>query len=235
MTISHAERDGSDPVAPHVSTPKEIKALVVAEREGVPFLAYRDGAGALQTFVLAADDAPLLIGRRQGADLQLAWDAETSGVHAELQCLGGEWTVVDDGLSTNGTFVNARRVTGRQRLRDGDRLRVGATVIAFNAAVGTPAAATNIGERYPQVDELSETQRRVLIALCRHQLTEGAFHAPASNQEIATAVFLSVDAVKTNLRSMFGKYGLDELPQNQKRAALAELALRVGLVSSHDL
>jgi hypothetical protein len=34
---------------------------------------------------------------------------------------------------------------------------------------------------------------------------------------------------------MFGRYGLDELPQNQKRAALAELALRVGLVSNHDV
>jgi pSer/pThr/pTyr-binding forkhead associated (FHA) protein len=225
----------SDPLAPHVATPRELKSLLAAERDGAPFLAYRDREGALRIFVLPSGDAPLLIGRRDGVDVQLAWDAEASGVHAELRCLGGEWTVVDDGLSTNGTFVNTRRVNGRQRLRDGDRLRIGVTVLAFNAAVSTPIAATTTGELQPQIDDLSDTQRRVLVALCRPQLTAGAFHAPASNQSIAAEIFLSVDTVKTQLRAMFAKYSLDELPQNQKRAALAELALRVGLVSSQDL
>lgn len=235
MAGGHSEAELSDPLAPHVATPRELKSLLVAERGSSPFLAYRDGTGALQIRVLPAGEQLLVIGRRQGVDLQLPWDANASGVHAELRCLGGEWTVVDDGLSTNGTFVNARRVTGRQRLRDGDRLRVGTTVLVFNAAFSTPIAATTTGEVYPQIDELSDTQRRVLIALCRPRLADGPFHAPASNQTIADEVFLSVDAVKTQLRAMFAKYQLDKLPQNQKRAALAELALRAGLVSSHDL
>ena len=108
-------------------------------------------------------------------------------------------------------------------------------VIVFNEAVGSSVAETTTGTSYPQLDELSETQRRVLIALCRPQLAEGALYAPASNQQIAEEVYLSVDTVKTTLRAMFGKYGLDELPQNQKRAGLAEFAVRVGLVTSRDL
>lgn len=247
MNADQRQAPTSDPLAPHAATPRELKQLLMAERDGSPFIAYRDGGGALHIFALLTpdapadasaqpvQDAPLLIGRRDGVDLQLAWDGETSGVHAELRCLGGEWMIVDDGMSTNGTFVNGRRVHGRLRLRDGDRLLIGATVLAFCAAVSTSAAPTTAGNRHPQVEDLSDTQRRILIALCRPQLTESAFHAPASNQTIAAEVCLSVDAVKTQLRAMFSRYGLDSLPQNQKRAGLAELALRIGLVTGRDL
>ena len=224
-----------DPLGPHVATPRELKALLAAERDGIPFLAYRDHTGTLHIATLPADQAALVLGRRNGVDLQLSWDSEVSGIHAELRRLGDDWTVVDDGLSRNGTFVNARRVTGRQLLQDGDRIRVGGTVIVFNEAVGSSVAETTTGTSYPQIDELSETQRRVLIALCRPQLEEGALYAPASNQQISEEVYLSVDTVKTTLRAMFVKCGLDGLPQNQKRAGLAEFALRVGLVTSHDL
>ena len=72
-------------------------------------------------------------------DLSIPWDSEVSALHAELHHLGGEWTVVDDGLSTNGTYVNGQRIGGRRRLRDGDRIRVGRTILAYRAA---RAAAT---------------------------------------------------------------------------------------------
>lgn len=235
MTAVGTGATGVDPLARHTATPAELKVLLAAERSGAPFLAYRDPAGALQIFPLPADHQPLLVGRRDGVDLQLGWDGEISGLHAELLCLGGERLVVDDGMSTNGTFVNAKKVHGRQRLRDGDRLLLGATVLAFCDGLSTSVAPTTAGARHPQVEDLSDTQRRILIALCRPQLTEGSFHAPASNKEIAAEVFLGVDTVKTQLRALFAKYALDGLPQNQKRAGLAELALRVGLVSVHDL
>ena len=34
-----------------------------------------------------------------------------------------DWTVVDDGLSRNGTYVNGERIHGRRRLVDGDTPR----------------------------------------------------------------------------------------------------------------
>jgi hypothetical protein len=39
-----------------------------------------------------------------------------------------------------------------------------------------------------------------------------------NNQQIAEELFLSLDAVKSHLRSLFHKFGIDQLPQNQKRA-----------------
>ena len=71
------------------------------------------------------------IGRGTGNDVALEWDTEVSRLHAELECLGDEWTVADDGLSRNGSFLNGQRISGRQRLRDGDVLRVGRTQIAY--------------------------------------------------------------------------------------------------------
>jgi len=52
---------------------------------------------------------------------------------------------------------------------------------------------------------------------------------PATNQQIADELFLSLDAVKTHLRMLFHKFGIEDLPQNQKRARLVEMALQFGL------
>ena len=82
-------------------------------------------------------------------DLAIPWDREVSGVHAELQRVGGEWTIVDDGLSTNGTYVNGVRVSGRQRLRDGDRVRIGRTVLAYRAAQATGVGETVVARDGP--------------------------------------------------------------------------------------
>ena len=71
------------------------------------------------------------IGRRPEADVSIPWDPEMSRLHAELEVRAGEWTITDDGLSQNGTWVNGMRLTGRRRLGDGDLVRVGRTMFAF--------------------------------------------------------------------------------------------------------
>ena len=227
----------ADPLARHSLSASELKRLLAAERAGEAFLAFRDEQGALQLFVVGADgqsrEATSTIGRRAESDVSLTWDSEVSGLHAELRHLGGEWAIVDDGLSTNGTYLNGRRIAGRQRLRDGDRIRVGHTVLAYKAAQATLLQETVAASELPAID-LTDSQRRVLIALCR-PLRESAFVTPATNQQIAEEVFLSVDAVKMHLRALFGKFQLGELPQNQKRARLAEQALQFGVISHREL
>ena len=47
-------------------------------------------------------------------------------------------------------------------------------------------------------------------------------------------MFLSVDAVKGHLRALFSKFGIEHLPQNEKRLRLVERALQAGLVSERD-
>ncbi len=177
----------------------------------------------------------LRIGRRPDMDLSIAWDVEVSGLHAELLGFGGEWTVVDDGLSRNGTYVNGNRVNGRLRLRHGDRVRVGQTVIAYKALEAVPVEATVTAGEAPMRQPLTDTQRRVVVALCRPLRDGEDFSIPATNQQIADEMFLSVDAVKMHLRTLFSKFELAQLPQNQKRARLAEAAMRFGVVSQQDL
>jgi pSer/pThr/pTyr-binding forkhead associated (FHA) protein len=227
----------ADPLARFAAKPAELKRLLEAERAGVPFLAFRDAAGALALTLLEPGAGRVLtIGRRDGADVAIVWDAEVSGLHAELEEIGGVWTISDDGLSTNGTYVNSQRVAGRRRLAGGDRIRVGRTIIAFNTAEGAPVAKTVVAGRDAGAHPVTAAQKRVLVALCRPYFAAGAsFAAPPTNQQIATEIFLGVDAVKMHLRALFASFGLNDLPQNQKRAKLAETAVHFGIVSAADL
>ncbi len=216
------------PLARHASTPEELKERLLAEQRGEPFLVLRRRPGGQQLFALHAGLRRVTVGRGPANDIALPWDTEVSRVHAELERLGGEWTVVDDGLSRNGTWVNGTRVSGRHRLRDGDVVQVGQTLVAYrmpDPADSRPTVAAG-GSAVPT---LTPTQKRVLEALCR-PYAESEFATPASNQAIAEELFLSVDAVKAHLRALFGVFGLEDLPQNQKRAQLAMRAMRLGLV-----
>ena len=46
---------------------------------------------------------------------------------------------------------------------------------------------------------------------------------------------LSVDTVKGTLRALFEAFGIEDLPQNEKRSALAVQALRTGVIARRDL
>ena len=98
-----------------------------------PFLVYHDGGGQEHLVPLEADHPRLTIGRGATTDVWLDWDGEASRLHAALERYGADWTVIDDGLSRNGTYVNGERVRGRRRLDDGDVVRCGATEMLFQA------------------------------------------------------------------------------------------------------
>jgi pSer/pThr/pTyr-binding forkhead associated (FHA) protein len=224
-----------DTTVPQPASARELKAVLDAERAGGPFLLYRDGDGAQQLRVLDDSASWLTLGRSGEADVSLGWDERISGVHCELHRGGGQWTVADDGLSTNGTFVNGTRLNGRCRLKDGDRLLVGRTVVLYRVGVTVPLTGTVVDDDTPTTDHLSPTQRRVLIALCRPYRDGGRYAMPATNHRIGEEVFLGVDAVKTHLRALYAKFGVEGLPQNEKRVRLAERALEWGLVRRGEL
>lgn len=212
-----------------------VEAMMAADRRGVSaFLVYSDEHGVQRTFTFGEVTELVRIGRSAAAELQLPWDREVSRVHAELQRLGDGWALSDDGLSANGTYVNGERVYGRRRLTSGDRIRVGRTDLVFRAlaAEGSSTLVPVLSE--PPV-ELSRMQHRVLIALCR-PYGRGAVHAtPATNQQIAEELSLSLEAVKSHLRVLFSKFEIAGLPQNRKRARLVELAFARGNITERDL
>lgn len=218
---------------PHASTPAELKARLAAERRGEPFLLFRDEAGRQMIVELHPASTRVTVGRRPENDVALPWDAEVSRVHAQLEPVGNDWALIDDGLSRNGSYVNGERVAGRRRLRDGDRLCFGETPVLFYAPTHEPSLSTAAVGVSPHTIRLTEVQRRVLVALCR-PLKDSAYASPATNREIAEEVHLSIDAVKAHLRVIFERFGIEDVAQNQKRARLAALALVNRLVRQHE-
>jgi hypothetical protein len=215
-----------------VQTPAELKEVIAAERTGHPFLVWRTDESEQRLLLLDQERWRVTVGRDPAADLPLAWDAEVSRTHALLEQVGRGWTVVDDGLSRNGSFVNGERVIGRRRLRDKDRMVFGATVVTYRETSGTITQTASAIDA-PSTIPLSPMQRKVLIALCR-PVHESDAAIPATNRQIAEEVYLTVDAVKAHLRVLFERYGLSALPQNEKRARLVASVLEAGVLAPRD-
>jgi len=219
---------------PRARSAPELKEQIEAERLGRPFLVYRNADDEQQLLVIGEEAGSLWVGRSESADLNLAWDDEVSSLHAQLEMVGLECTLVDDGLSRNGSFVNGERVSGRRRLRDGDTMRFGRTGVIYRAPGESGTETVMSGDALTAAG-VSPAQKRVLVALCRPFKEGSSFATPATNGQIGEELHLSVDAVKTHLRALFEKFGVEDLPQNQKRVALVERALQSGLVSEREL
>jgi FHA domain len=71
----------------------------------------------------------LTIGRSASSGVRVE-DEFVSHMHARVR-LRGQFYFISDLGSTNGTFVNERRVTTDQQLRVRDEIRVGATVLRY--------------------------------------------------------------------------------------------------------
>jgi pSer/pThr/pTyr-binding forkhead associated (FHA) protein len=84
-----------------------------------------EGAGAGRTFALG--DQPVTIGRGSGATVVVD-DTYVSTLHARLVPRGDAWVVEDLG-STNGTFLDGRRVAAPTPVPLGTPLRIGKTVL----------------------------------------------------------------------------------------------------------
>jgi len=214
-------------------SPAGLKRRLEAERHGEPFLFWQEAGGDERLLALGGIERAT-VGRGPDVDVRLDPDPEVSRLHAVLERIGGTWVLADDGLSQNGSYVNGERVAARRRLHDRDILRFGATEACFRAPSSDEHHRTRPAEESP-APELSPTQRRVLVALCRPYREGPAFARPAANRQIADEVFLSVDAVKGHLRALFARFGIEELPQNEKRLRLVERAFETGAVSRHEL
>jgi hypothetical protein len=106
-------------------------------------------------------------------------------------------------------------------------------VVYHQASSGKGSESTARAPGSPTDVHLSEAQRKIVIALCRPMI-DSTSTTPATNPQIAAEVFLSVDAVKAHLRVLFDRFGLTELPQNEKRSRLVSTLLSSGVLAPHD-
>ena len=226
---------GQQPASPHAASALELKAQIEAEREGLPFLIYRDGDARHRLLRWkrartgsrsggARRPTSLFHGMRRSRGCTRNWCAAATIGRSS-----------DNGLSLNGSFVNGEAIRGRRRLRDGDAVRVGATVIVFRNPRDGESSATAPSAELRKVVSLTPAQKRVFVALCRPFKESAVFVTPPTNDQIAGELFLSVDAVKKHLRALFEKFGVEHLPQNEKRARLVERAFAGGFISERKL
>jgi serine/threonine-protein kinase len=133
-------REAISPVTPpppaRPETPPTAPGAQPAWRQRISNLL---GGGKTQTFMLVMHKGPeagreylldrerLVIGRDAKCDLVIN-DLEVSRRHAMLVSSGRGYTL-QDLHSTNGTFVNQRRVTGQKPLAPGDEIALGKTII----------------------------------------------------------------------------------------------------------
>jgi pSer/pThr/pTyr-binding forkhead associated (FHA) protein len=113
--------------------PRRLKEGLVPGDTGI-FLRVEEGAGQGSVYSLSAGGV-YVIGR-EGADIALN-DERVSRKHAELGLYGPEAYVLRDLASTNGTWVNGRRVSEKARLKNWDLITIGETQIRFSLVEGS--------------------------------------------------------------------------------------------------
>lgn len=105
-----------------------------------PLLTILDDSGGVFSTITLEDKTAFRIGRGEGNDIVLPFNW-VSRHHALLQTEeSGALSLIDLG-STNGTFVNNRRIATPTLLRSGDRLVIGQTVMVYHqktSAIKTP-------------------------------------------------------------------------------------------------
>jgi hypothetical protein len=185
-------------------------------------------------FVLEPHDERLWVGRGAACDVRIEHDDKASRCHAELVRVPEGWAIVDDGLSRNGTFVDGQRIAGRRRLHDGEVVRCGGSSLRYRVPCAS-GASTHAADDIHAAPLLTSRQRDVLVVLCRPLWNATGPSVPATNKAIADELCLSVPAVVSHIRALFEKFAVEDLPQNQKRARLAELAILAQAVSERDL
>ena len=101
-----------------------------------------------------------VIGRQAEGDGTLASDVEISRHHARIFPESGGRFGIEDLGSTNGTFVNGRRLDGRVILETGDRISVGAStlIVQVGSLQPTPPASDTMAPPPDVVQAPTEEQ-----------------------------------------------------------------------------
>jgi pSer/pThr/pTyr-binding forkhead associated (FHA) protein len=185
-----------------------------------------DPSGRVVSVPLSPRAAPLSVGRSRRADIALVNDAAVSGAHAELLCIAGVWVIVDDGLSTNGTFVCGERLRGRRRLRDGDRVRLGRSDLIFHQPLPSdPSDHTPELQTARQFARLGPDAREVMAELSRPLRLDRRGLA-ATDTEIAAAMGVTLAAVTEAVTELCAWFGLTRIPVSHARHRLAAIAVQ---------
>jgi S1-C subfamily serine protease len=95
-------------------------------------------------------NSEFLIGRAAEQEGKLGDDPEISRSHARISRRAGDQLAIEDLGSTNGTFVNGKRIEGAQVLSPGDTIKVGTTTLQVLSPEGDAPQATAFSPTQPE-------------------------------------------------------------------------------------
>jgi diguanylate cyclase (GGDEF)-like protein len=153
-------------------------------------------------FVL--DRSPLRVGRGTDNNIVLEGDS-VSRRHAHFERRGNTWYVVDDG-STNGTYLNEEQVQRDAALGNGDRIKVGPTILKFLSGLDAEAKYHEEIYRMTIVDGLTQIHnKRYLFEALEKEL----IRARRYERELSLVIF-DIDFFK-RINDQFGHLAGDHV------------------------
>jgi diguanylate cyclase (GGDEF)-like protein len=153
-------------------------------------------------FVL--DRSPLRVGR--GTDNHIVLEGDSvSRRHAHFERRGTDWYVVDDG-STNGTYLNEEQVPRDSVLGNGDRIKVGPTILKFLSGLDAEAKYHEEIYRMTIVDGLTQIHNKRYLF---EALDKELIRARRYERELSLVIF-DIDFFK-GINDQFGHLAGDHV------------------------
>lgn len=175
-------------------------------------------------FVL--EQTPLRVGR--GADNHIVLEGDSvSRRHAYFDRRGTQWFVVDD-RSTNGTYVNEEQIGSAYALANGDRIKVGPTILKFLSGADAEAKYHEEIYRMTIMDGLTQVHNKRFL---QEELERELMRARRHNRHLSALMF-DIDHFKQindQYGHLAGDYVLRELARVvQERIRRDEIFARWG-------
>ncbi len=116
------------------------KTTLLAPGSGVRDIAYLSGNDQGRTVCLSIDRSPYIVGKKGDRVNGVLKNSSVSRIHASIRETNGRY-FLSDMNSTNGTYINGRRLEINETvaLEDGDRVGFAGTVLLFRNQSSCPA------------------------------------------------------------------------------------------------
>ncbi len=216
-------------------TPEEHEERQAALDRGEPFLLFRDGDGRQRIVALGEGVEAVTIGRRYEADISLPWDP--GGLAPARRALAARGRVDDRRRRLVperhvGQRAAPRRPPAAGRRRPGqDRPHDPRLPLAGRHR---PGADDGPGRAQRHAALLRAAAAHPASALCRPLFADGDGFNPSSDLEVADETGIDVDVVTQELDLLARLFGLEDMPRPERRAEVALLAVRSGLVGADE-
>ena len=172
------------------------------------------------------DKSPLRVGR--GGDNHIVLDGDSvSRRHSHFERRSNGWFIVDDG-STNGTFLNEEQIKREAGLNNGDRVKVGPTILKYLSGLDAEAKYHEEIYRMTIVDGLTQIHNKRYLF---EALDKELIRARRYDRQLSLLIF-DIDYFK-NINDQYGHlagdYVLRELARIvQERIRRDEVFARYG-------